>query len=351
MSSETASPPPDLKGEDALPTRRSSGRLGQLVGLTVSVSCLWLIFSRVSFDELQRALAALPPHYVLVGICCLSFGYAMRIVRWAALLRAGGAKVGPLACVAPFLGSITLNNVLPFRAGDVIRALIFPQALGVTRTTATASLVLERLIDLLTLLMSLGIGVYLSSLSGLPSWLGKTVTILALGGVITLLLVVIFERLVTGRLVSLRASLQSRGSARLEGVLTTSINLFRSLGAMSRPRVLIAQIPLSMLVWLGEAGLFWALLKGLGIAAGLPQALMVMAITTLSTLVPSSPGYVGPFHLAAYSAVLMLGGSEAQGASFAVLAHLGVWLPTTLAGGIAIMMRPGLFSRRTNITN
>jgi hypothetical protein len=42
----------------------------------------------------------------------------------------------------------------------------------------------------------------------------------------------------------------------------------------------------------------------------------------------------------------MLGGSSAQAASFAVLAHLGVWLPTTLAGGIAILVNPGLFKAR-----
>jgi uncharacterized membrane protein YbhN (UPF0104 family) len=68
-----------------------------------------------------------------------------------------------------------------------------------------------------------------------------------------------------------------------------------------------------------------------------------MAITTLSTLVPSSPGYVGPFHLAAFTAVSMLGGSDAQAASFAVLVHLALWIPTSLVGALAIWSRPQLF--------
>jgi hypothetical protein len=68
-----------------------------------------------------------------------------------------------------------------------------------------------------------------------------------------------------------------------------------------------------------------------------------MSIATLSTLVPSSPGYVGPFHLAAFTAVSLIGGTAAQAGSFAVLAHLALWLPTTAAGAIAILFRPELF--------
>jgi uncharacterized membrane protein YbhN (UPF0104 family) len=103
---------------------------------------------------------------------------------------------------------------------------------------------------------------------------------------------------------------------------------------------------LSAIVWAGEAGLFWAMFQGLDMHAGYASSLMVMAIATLSTLVPSSPGYVGPFHLAAFAAVRALGGTEAQAASFAVLAHLSLWLPTTVTGGIAILLNPRLFAAR-----
>ena len=68
-----------------------------------------------------------------------------------------------------------------------------------------------------------------------------------------------------------------------------------------------------------------------------------MAIATLATLVPSSPGYVGPFHLAAFAGITFLGGTNEQAASFAVLSHLGVWVPTTLAGAVAIASTPDMF--------
>ena len=66
---------------------------------------------------------------------------------------------------------------------------------------------------------------------------------------------------------------------------------------------------------------------------------------------PSSPGYVGPFHLAAFTAVSLVGGTVDQAASFAVIVHLALWLPTTIAGMIAIGMDPELFRMaKTNAT-
>jgi hypothetical protein len=112
---------------------------------------------------------------------------------------------------------------------------------------------------------------------------------------------------------------------------------------MSRPPVLAIVVVLSALVWAGEAGWFWAVLAGFGISASPAAAGLVMAMATLATLVPSSPGYVGPFHLAAFAAVTILGSSPEVAASFAVLAHAGIWVPTTLAGAISILANPGLF--------
>ena len=70
-----------------------------------------------------------------------------------------------------------------------------------------------------------------------------------------------------------------------------------------------------------------------------------MALSTLATLAPSSPGYIGPFHFAASTAIVILGGEEILAAAFALIAHLCVWVPTTLLGIIAMLVNPTLFKR------
>jgi uncharacterized protein (TIRG00374 family) len=315
----------------------------QVLGVAISLVCLVLVFRRVDFDALKVALTQFRWHFLAIGLVSLAIDYAARIERWAVMLRAAGAAVRTRQCIAPFLGSITLNNVLPLRAGDLVRALVFPSAIGVTRITATASLVFERLIDLLTLLLSLGIGLLISPMP-LPEWIGKTVVVVAIVGGAALAIIVVFGRPLIALLELI--ALRFEAVKPLAKLIRLVASLVEQLGTMGSMRTMVRVLLLSVIVWAGEAGLFWAMFQGLDLPAGYPSALMVMAIATLSTLVPSSPGYVGPFHLAAFAAVRALGGTDAQAASFAVLSHLSLWLPTTVAGGIAILLNPKLFASR-----
>jgi len=313
------------------------------IGIVITCICLTFIVVQIDLDELRAALSQFKWPYLFLGVASLAAGYVMRIFRWWVMLRAAGADIRPMACAAPFLGSIALNNVLPARLGDVIRALVFPTAIGLGRVTSAGSLFMERLVDLMTLLACLALGLVFSTFTNAPEWVGRSAIGLALTGGITLALMFLFSGHVAnwcGRMADDHHSSDRKLRVR---IFATLRDLFRGLAAMSRLPVLIALFLLSLLVWAGESGLFWALLQGFGFDAGPAFAVSVMAITTLSTLVPSSPGYVGPFHVAAYAAVSMFGGTPGLAASFAVLSHLGLWLPTTIAGVLAILFNPDLF--------
>jgi glycosyltransferase 2 family protein len=316
-----------------------------LFGIAISCACLGFIAWRINLDDVLQSISLFRWPYLFWGLLSLSGGYTLRIVRWSTILRAAGADISSVACISPYLGSIALNNVLPMRLGDVVRALVFPSAIGVGKATATGSLVMERLLDLMTLLTCLVIGLAISSKVQLLDWLASAAVSLALLGGFALALVFFFSGILSRWCSRLIDGAWVNGHDRRIRIIMALTNLLGSFEAMSRLPVLISLFVLSMLIWVGEAGLFWALLHGFGLEAGLETAVVVMAIATLSTMVPSSPGYIGPFHLAAYMAISMLGGTPGQAASFAVLSHLGLWLPTTLAGAVAILVNPQLFSR------
>jgi uncharacterized protein (TIRG00374 family) len=317
-----------------------------VAGFAISLACIWFISERITWAEVGPALAHFQLYYLLFGLVALSFGYAMRILRWAVLLRADGAKVKPLACAAPFLVSITLNNLLPFRAGDIVRALVFPAAMQIKRVTATASLVLERLIDLLTLLLCLGVGLALAPEIQLPSGMKEMVSGLSILGGVAILGIVLFHGLVQHLLEVLAKSAKNK----IRSLLKTGQAFIAGLGTMSRPATLALCGLLSLLVWLGEAGLFLSVLAGFGLPATIPAALIIMALATLSTLVPSAPGYVGTFHMAAFAGVSLLGVDAAEAASFAIIAHLALWLGTTIPGAVAALANPNLFRKAQSLS-
>lgn len=323
--------------------RGSASWFKHLAGAGITVLCLIVFIRQVNVSDLLGALAHFHWAYLVAGIASLAVGYALRVVRWSMMLRATGASATFRDCCAPFLGSIALNNVLPLRLGDVVRALVFPRSMGITKTTATSSLIVERLVDLMTLLASLAIGLFAIRAIAIPEALKASAVSLAIIGGVVLALGFCFSGAL-GRLFDrLSRRALEQGAGKRAAVCATMAGLLHGFDAMSRPRLLLSMLAVSMLVWVGEAGLFYFVLLGAGVEGSPLVALLVMAVATLSTLVPSSPGYVGPFHLAAFTAISLVGGTAAQAGSYAVIVHLALWLPTTLAGAFAIWARPELF--------
>lgn len=315
-----------------------------LSGVAVTFLCLFVIGRQVNLAEVLDALKHFQWPYLALAIASLAFGYTLRILRWSLMLSATGVSAKWGNCATPFLGSIALNNVLPLRLGDLVRAFVFPSAMGISKTTATSSLFMERLIDLMTVLGYLAVGLVAIKGIRLPGLMAKTTIALAVAGGVVLTLGFIFSGGLARFFRRLaNAEREAWKKNRFPEFFLVLSNLFQNFESMARPRLLFSVIAISMLVWAGETGLFFFLLIGFGLGTNPGLAIVVMAIATLSTLVPSSPGYVGPFHLAAFTAIATLGGTTAQAGSYAVLSHLALWLPTTLVGAIAIWMRPSLF--------
>lgn len=322
------------------PNQKRSKWLKVVLGVGISVACLAVIASKVNIDELIRALTHFQWPYLLSGVACLAAGYAFRVLRWVLILRATGAAVGFKGCLAPFLGAIALNNVLPFRMGDVVRALVFPVSMGIRKTVAATSLVVERLIDLLTLLVCLVAGLFAIRSLEIPVAIKDfAVTLAILGGG-----AFVAGVLLSGMLARYVESYSTRVSnAKLHKLLLVIAELLKSFEQMSRPKVTASLLLVSVFVWIAESGLFYFVLLGFGFQAGMLTALLVMSLATLSTLVPSSPGYVGPFHLATFTAISLVGGDMALAGSYAILVHLALWVSTTAAGAVSIALRPDLF--------
>ena len=312
------------------------------IGGGVTLLCLFVFFRQVNFTDVWTALKNFNWAYLILGLASLAFGYFLRIVRWSIMLNAAEAGVTFSKCSAPFLGSIALNNILPLRLGDVVRALVFPKSMGISKITATSSLVVERLIDLMSLLVSFAIGLFAIQTIAIPSELkASAVTLASIGG-LALSLGFLFSGAL-GRFFSTLA-IRTGNTGGLGRMYDALGGLLLGFNTMSRPKVLLTMLLVSMLIWVGEAGLFYSVLLGTGLQGSLLVALLVMAVATLSTLVPSSPGYVGPFHLAAFTAISLVGGTVAQAGSYAVIVHLALWIPTTLAGALAIWTSPQLFA-------
>ena len=94
-----------------------------------------------------------------VGAYWVAIGF--RIVRWRLLLRSSNVlslwQVGQALIVG-----YAVNNVLPARLGEIFRADFLGRRFGVARSAALGSIIVERLMDGMSVVLLFGIGLIAS---------------------------------------------------------------------------------------------------------------------------------------------------------------------------------------------
>jgi len=317
-------------------TARQGARFG--LGLALAVFCVGLIARQVDPGELSRALRSTRPNWVAAALCAFCAGYACRIARWRVMLARDNPALRWSDCAFPLLAGFAANNVLPFRAGDLLRAFGFNARLGATGGTVLATLFVERLLDLLVLLAFLGaalaaFGLEASRLAGVGS-----ATLIALA--LAILVALLFPRLFT-RPARAAGRLVGRYALRLGGKLLLEIERgLATLEHLAHGGTMARLVAWSLAAWAAEGGVFW--LSALALPAlAIPAAgWLALPLGTLATLIPSTPGYVGTFDYFTVYAMTALGNSPAAGTAYALVVHALLWLPPTLAGGLYLALNP-----------
>ena len=135
-------------------TARKAVRL--LLGIALAGFFGWLILRQIDAGQVRQAFAGADAGWIAAAAAAFVIGYASRIQRWRVMLRVDNPALRWKDCAGPLLGSFAATNVLPFRAGDVLRAFAFNGRLGTGSGTVVATLFVERLLDMLMVLVLLG---------------------------------------------------------------------------------------------------------------------------------------------------------------------------------------------------
>jgi uncharacterized membrane protein YbhN (UPF0104 family) len=316
------------------------GRRGAVVirvfGLVASAAALWLVLRSVDVGAAIALLSHANPLPLIGVLGVLTTQVLLRAFRWPLLLpapRSGGSirvrRIVPVLLVG-YLG----NAVLPARLGEPIRAFLVARREDVDTAEAFGSVVLERVIDTATL----AIVAFLAAVAvGAPDWMVRGTAIAAIaGGSVTVALVTVG----VGPLVLLAGRLAGYlpGSARAQPILARLGDFARGIDRPSRSRVMIVALAVSWACWMFDAVTFLLVASSVGVPISPMAALLIAAVTVLGTAVPSAPGYVGTFELAAAATAGSLGVAAAPALAIAVLAHVLMVLPVAAGGAVSLVV-------------
>lgn len=301
------------------------------IALSVVLSLLFLGFAvrNVDWAEAFKALAGAHYIYVLPMLPLTAWTLYIRAQRWRILLRPVGVPPMRLLVAATNIGFMA-NMVLPLRVGEVIRPVLVSRRQRMPLSGLLATILLERIFDMFTILFLFGISAALLPVSEQVREWGYRLTALALivGGVVGLIRwqEALMLRLSHALFRMLPPKPREAAEHFLAGFIT-------ALEVLDRPSTFLLVFAWSLYLWVA-IGALWAL----GILAfDLPVSLTVgaMAITVIVAIavsVPSAPGFIGSLQLGCVLALAIFGVSESQAIAYSIVCHISQFTGTVGAG-------------------
>ncbi len=298
------------------------------IGLLVSLVFIALFLVRTDFEEIADAFAEANYAWALLSLPVYFVGAWFRTLRWRILLKPLGqmstARLYPVVIIG-----FMANNLIPARAGELVRAYIVREREKVSMAASLGTIVVDRLFDGLALLaFLLGVAVFVG-VSDILRDLAISMAVLFGVGLVVLVVV---------------ASSESRGQAAARGLLRllpaglraraeAPVYLFLDgLRSLRSPVDMAAVSAASVVSWLLEATMYYMVGLAFNLDVGFDAYLLVAAAANLAISVPSSPGGVGPFEFFAKRSAILFGVSDGLATAYAVALHALLLFPVIALG-------------------
>jgi uncharacterized protein (TIRG00374 family) len=309
----------------AKPSRRKVW-IAAAIGVPASAVFLFLAVRGADLGAVWQTVQGVKPAPLLGAVVCMAGVNWLQAARWRKIAHTGASQ---LRFVEMVVAGVAVNNVLPGRIGDLLRARwVSRGAFSYGRGVATV--VFDRGFDLVVLLTFL--------LATLPlvtdeSWVDRIVV----GAVIAVALLGL-------GIVAARAYTRRRPGGRRHRNLVRRFardvldGLSEPLG-VTRTQELVL---LSVAAWLT-----WALGAYLVARSTMLQAIFVTAALNLGVAIPSSPGFVGTYQWLGVSALALFGVPKDSALAYAIVLQAVWYVPTTLVGlGLLLSGTTRRWSRR-----
>ncbi len=314
--------------------------------LLLTLGLLVVFLRSVNVAEVWGETRRANPWFLLLALASTGATYVVRALRWQYLL----APIGPTHFSTAFRTTVigfAATSLLPARAGEVLRPYLLARREGLNATAAFATIILERLLDLITVLLLFAWFVLVAApgdVTGDPAQFAriKLFGLAAAGAALAGSAVFFVLAGHPERMGRLALSIERVLPARLAQIVARFVETFsQGLAVMRQPRRMLIALMLSVPLWLAIASGIWLTSQAFHITFPFRASFLVTTVLVVGVAVPT-PGAVGGFHLAyQFAAVVLFGVPADRAAGAAIVLHAISFAPVTLLG-IYFMARDGV---------
>jgi uncharacterized protein (TIRG00374 family) len=304
-----------------------------LVVLALVVLLLALFLHNVDLRGVASEIVRARPEWLALSLASMVVNLALRAWRWQYLLEPLGATSFANAFRATAVG-FAASSVLPARAGEVIRPYFLARHERMSATGAFATIILERLLDTVTVLVLLASYVFVFGrgfdvANAAVKWAGAMAAVASLGALVVLFVLAGDPARLGRTLTRLGQSLPSKFADLLGRVAE---KFATGLGAIRRPGRLLVALMLSFPLWLCIGLGVWAAAVAFRLAVPFTGSFLLIAVLVIGVAVPT-PGAVGGFHEAYRVGTTMFFNAPNDAAvGSAIVLHAFTIVPVLLLG-------------------
>lgn len=286
------------------------------IGIGSSGLFLYLATRGTDLPQVIRLIKKAQLIYAIAAVLSLFLSFLVRAWRWHYLLL----PLKPIQVMPLFRSTMIgfmANYLLPLRAGEVIRAVSIGHTQRVSKAAALGSIVVERLLDGITLAL---IPFLLVMVLDVPRWVTRA-SILLLGLFVVGLMLTIVRTARGWIQVSSQFLVTLLPQALSDRLAIIARHFFQGMEGLNRRRALMPVILFSLLGWSAHATYYFLLFEALDLQLSIWAALLLETMIGIGVSLPAGPAYVGNFEYAAVLGLGLFGVNKEQALGYSLLAH------------------------------
>ncbi|HKR12356.1 MAG TPA: lysylphosphatidylglycerol synthase transmembrane domain-containing protein [Pyrinomonadaceae bacterium] len=297
-------------------------RLRAMLGYALAAVCLYWVLHDLDAGDLLVRVAKMNLFWLAAAILFDMLSYVCQGLRWKLLLERVGAVTTLQTTKAIYTG-LFVNEMLPMKLGEIVRAFLISRWTAVKLTTVIPSILLERLYDGIWLAIGIVITILLAPL---PRRLVEAGDVFAL--------IILAALLVVALLALARRSADDSSPEKSFPALAQSVARELQLTGLTRAGLLAFVLSLILLLLQGFS--FWFVMRAYGLPLTFPVGLAVFIIVHLGTLIPTAPANIGSYQFFTVLGLTLFGVEKTTAAGFSLVVFTVLTIPLWVIGFWAI---------------
>lgn len=306
-----------------------------VVGIIISVICLYFAFRGIDIKESIEIVKNINIPYFIISLVLSVVIIVLRGLRWECFIPLKKPIKKRTVVMAIYIGYMG-NNILPAKLGEVARAYILGMKENVSKSALIASVVTERLFDVITggIILTISV-VFIPNLPQTVTYAAIALFVLSIVGFLVLIFLVWQKEFAHKVFHKIFGILPKNIGDKL---IEFSCNFIDGIGFKNDPKHIFLIFFYTALYLIGQILTIGFLMASFNIKTGPIIALFVFAIGGFGFAVPSAPSGIGPFEWAIVFGLSLIGVEKTVAFPYALVYHMMGIVPIVIIGFIFLFM-------------